>query len=621
MLRTLLFTIILGCARANYASTVSETCWGGLWPAPSSADFGEQHIAIARYDIRLDVKGGCRGYIKAAFERFMRRSFRSGGDDPPTYTRYALPGVERQVATGIVVVSPTLFVTVNEPGEDACRSSCAYTCVDSPDHATLSVHTDESYTLAVEANGTMRIVAATHVGVVRGLSTLSQLIQWDGQQHVISCVSLSIRDKPTHAWRGLMIDTSRHFIPLEDLHRTVDGMENLKLNVFHWHIVDAQSFPYESKVKPLLSRRGAYHKTAVYTQADIRAFIEYAFQRGIRVVPEFDIPAHTASWGKGYPELTIPCPRLVNADRLGNIHMVEHGIDLVGMHPLKESTYTFLGEFLPEVFELFPDTYIHFGGDEVNKECWRKDPDVAAFAAKHGKQWASKLQWIFTERVLALASAAGKKPIFWDEALSTIPSDASIPDGTIIQWWRAGAKTVPSQVQRRGMHLVQSTGWYLDHVWIPWDKMYTTTHLSDFGGEACSWSEHQDASNIDDRIFRNVPALAERLWSSDDFTKMSRRNMRQTAHRFGIQLCRLRKRMGIRVRPAFPDFCGIAAVARNTADMTISDLTSSLIEARVKEWTWHAISTILASVVVCIVCAVMICRRRKKETHPLSDYI
>ncbi len=203
MLRTLLFTIILGCARANYASTVSETCWGGLWPAPSSADFGEQHIAIARYDIRLDVKGGCRGYIKAAFERFMRRSFRSGGDDPPTYTRYALPGVERQVATGIVVVSPTLFVTVNEPGEDACRSSCAYTCVDSPDHATLSVHTDESYTLAVEANGTMRIVAATHVGVVRGLSTLSQLIQWDGQQHVISCVSLSIRDKPTHAWRDL----------------------------------------------------------------------------------------------------------------------------------------------------------------------------------------------------------------------------------------------------------------------------------------------------------------------------------------------------------------------------------------------------------------------------------
>lgn len=107
--------------------------------------------------------------------------------------------------------------------------------------------------------------------------------------------------------RGLLLDTSRHFIPVDDILLILDGMSYNKLNVFHWHIVDDNSFPYESNVFPKLSLKGSYHPTMIYSASNIRKIIDYARIRGIRVIPEFDTPAHTTSWGQGHPELLTKC--------------------------------------------------------------------------------------------------------------------------------------------------------------------------------------------------------------------------------------------------------------------------------------------------------------------------
>lgn len=123
----------------------------------------------------------------------------------------------------------------------------------------------------------------------------------------LKMTSQQIYDKPRMPHRGLLLDTSRHFIPVDDILLILDGMSYNKLNVFHWHIVDDNSFPYESSAFPKLSLKGSYHPTMVYSAYNIRKIIEYARIRGIRVIPEFDTPAHTTSWGQGHPELLTQC--------------------------------------------------------------------------------------------------------------------------------------------------------------------------------------------------------------------------------------------------------------------------------------------------------------------------
>ena len=120
-------------------------------------------------------------------------------------------------------------------------------------------------------------------------------------------ISQAIHDKPRLRHRGLLLDTSRHFIPVDDIYLTLDAMSYNKLNVFHWHIVDDTSFPYESSVFPELSSKGAFHPSMTYSPRSIQKIIDYARLRGIRVIPEFDSPAHTKSWGQGHPYLLSKC--------------------------------------------------------------------------------------------------------------------------------------------------------------------------------------------------------------------------------------------------------------------------------------------------------------------------
>lgn len=204
--------------------------------------------------------------------------------------------------------------------------------VDGAGETVQSIDEDESYTLSVSASG-VKVHAATVVGAMRGMTTLLQLVQVSGNGFVAPAVE--VQDSPRFRWRGLMIDAGRHFEPVDVVKRNLDAMADVKLNVFHWHLTEDQGFRIESKLYPKLTGSGS--DGLYYTQDDAREIVAYARARGIRVVPEFDMPGHTRSWLVGYPELSSdPGPYTLRR---------EFGVEAVAMDPTKESTYQFIDAF------------------------------------------------------------------------------------------------------------------------------------------------------------------------------------------------------------------------------------------------------------------------------------
>src|SRR6202166_1418247 len=209
---------------------------------------------------------------------------------------------------------------------------------------------DESYALQVTSSGA-ELNAPTTLGVMRGLQTFLQLVEITPQGFAVPAVV--IEDTPRFPWRGLMIDSGRHFMPLDVLKRNLDGMEAVKMNVFHWHLSENQGFRAESRKFPKLHEQGS--DGLFYTQEEIREVVEYARDRGIRMVPEFDMPGHSTAWFAGYPELASG----------SGPYAIERkwGVFDPAMDPASENTYKFLDELIAEMAKLFPDNYFHIGGD------------------------------------------------------------------------------------------------------------------------------------------------------------------------------------------------------------------------------------------------------------------
>lgn len=377
-----------------------------------------------------------------------------------------------------------------------------------PSKAVQELGEDESYHLKIWASG-VRLTAANPLGVLHGLQTFLQLVRITPQG--FSAPAVSIDDNPRFAWRGLMIDSGRHFMPVDVIERNLDGMEAVKLNVFHWHLSEDQGFRVESKVSPLLQEKGS--NGLYYTQKQIAEVIEYARDRGIRVVPEFDMPCHTTSWFVGYPQLASgPGPYKIQT---------RWGIFDYAMDPTRESTFEFLDRFLGEMTALFPDAYFHIGGDECNGKEWDANPRIQAYMKEHGLKDDTALQATFTERIQKLVVAHHKIPEGWDEILQ--PDTAR---DVVIQSWR-GQKGLATAV-RQGNRALLSNGYYIDL------NQSAAYHYSNdplggdgasltaeqkalvLGGEATMWSEFVTPENIDSRIWPRTAAIAERLWSPQE---------------------------------------------------------------------------------------------------------
>ena len=376
--------------------------------------------------------------------------------------------------------------------------------VDGAGEAVQGIDENESYSLEIDPQGA-HLHAATDVGAMRGLETFLQLVQSDGRGFWLPAVS--INDSPRFRWRGLMIDCSRHFEPVGVIERTLDGMASVKMNVFHWHLTDDQGFRIESKIYPKLTEDGSDGQ--YYTQEEAKEVVAYARGLGIRVVPEFDIPGHSTSWVVGYPDL---------ASAPGPFSIERHfGVFDPVLDPTRESTYEFLDKFIGEMAAIFPDAYLHIGGDENNGVEWKANTKIQAFAAAHNLKGTAALQAYFNQRLLPLLTKHGKKMIGWDEVLTP-----GLPKDVVVQSWRgfdslaAGAK--------QGYSGILSAGYYLDHMQTAADhyRVDPVPAKSDLtpeeaarilGGEACSWAEYVGPRTIDSRIWPRTAAIAERLWS------------------------------------------------------------------------------------------------------------
>jgi hexosaminidase len=379
------------------------------------------------------------------------------------------------------------------------------------DHASAPIQQlgeDESYHLEI-TNKKAVLSAPNPLGVLRGLETFRQLIATTSQG--LEAPVADIQDHPRFPWRGLHLDVCRHWMPIEVVKRNLDGMAAVKLNVFHWHLSDDQGFRVESKRFPKLQQLGS--DGLYYTQDQVREVIGYARDRGIRVVPEFDMPGHTTSWLVGYPELaSAPGPYQIERN---------WGVFDAAMDPTRESTYQFLDAFIGEMAALFPDPFFHIGGDEVTGKKWRSSLRFQTFIGKHHLRDAEGLQAYFNRQLQKVVAKYGKRMEGWDEIL-----DPDLPKDIVIQSWR-GQKSL-ADAALHGFSSILSAGYYLDQM-EPASKLYAVDPLDGdaasltdegrariLGGEVAMWGEFVSPENVDSRIWPRAAAVAERLWSQQE---------------------------------------------------------------------------------------------------------
>ena len=372
-----------------------------------------------------------------------------------------------------------------------------------------SLNENESYSLEV-TDKQARLSAPTVVGALRGLETFLQLLQGDRDGYYLP--GINIQDQPRFPWRGLLIDVARHYEPMEVLKRNLDAMAAVKLNVFHWHLTEDQGFRVESKKLPKLHTLGS--DGLFYTQDQVREIIAYARDRGIRVMPEFDIPGHSTSWLVGYPEIgSAPGP-----------YKIERGAGIFepALDPTREQTYKFLDTFLGEMAGLFPDAYMHIGGDENEGKQWDRNLQIQAFMKEKGIKDNHALQAYFNQRVLKILQKYHKKMIGWEEILHP-----DLPKDAVIHSWRGPASL--ADAARKGYNGILSAGYYID-LMFPASQHYLADPIPEnttltaeeakriLGGEATMWGEWVSPETIDSRIWPRTAAIAERLWSPRNVT-------------------------------------------------------------------------------------------------------
>lgn len=370
---------------------------------------------------------------------------------------------------------------------------------------------DEAYHLLISPSGA-KLQATTTTGALRGLQTVLQLIQQDSAGYYLP--SAVIDDAPRFAWRGLMLDVARHFLPLEALRRNIDAMAVVKLNVLHLHLSDDEGFRVESKRFPDLQRKGSLGQ--FYTQTEIRELVRYAADRGIVIVPEFDMPGHTTATLAAYPALASapgpyqPGPRFRRGDKPLSLPAIMQMIQTTptpAIDPSREATYAFLDSFFGEMASLFPSPWMHIGADENNGVSWKNNPAIVRFMQQQKLPDTHALQAYFVRRVHAILRKHNRKTVGWEEL-------AGGPKDLVVQAWSDTAYF--HKAVRNNSSILVSKGFYLD-LFYPAHAHYRNDLLDAsplvMGGEAALWSEIVDAGNQETRTWPRTGAIAERLWS------------------------------------------------------------------------------------------------------------
>lgn len=397
-----------------------------------------------------------------------------------------------------------------------------------PTPAMPDLNADASHEIEFGNRTTIR--ATTDWGAIHALATITQLA---GKPHSIA----RIRDRPAYPWRGLMLDVARHFIPLPALKHTLDAMSLAKLNVLHLHLTDDQAFRLRSQAHPELA------STDAWDALELKELVTYAADRAIRIVPELDMPGHVTSWLVARPEWGAgPAPKPSR----------RFGVHDACLDPTNPAALRAVETLLGELADIFPDPFLHFGGDEVNGNWWNAHEGVQAMMAKRALTGVAGVQARFNREVTAILRGLGKRPVAWDEALHP-----ELARETIVQAWRGNQAR--DAALAAGFDCVLSAPYYLDlfypaamhHAFDPGGDLaaaqnrlladHRTRHVREglqwmtgfmnvpdlreapaaergrvLGGEACLWSELVDETCLDSRLWSRLPAIAERFWCGAD---------------------------------------------------------------------------------------------------------
>jgi hexosaminidase len=461
-----LFFVVI-CAVTVRAQEAAPTPKINLMPVPASVKFHDERLAVDS-NFKVATRGHSDVRLEAGIWRFVKR----------------LEG--RTVLT----LAPTLAA------DDQMTPLIIHT--QGPGENTPNLRENESYRIDITRRQAI-LSAPTVVGALRGLETLLQLLDADRNGYFFPGVQ--IEDQPRFPWRGLLIDVARHFQTMEVLKRNLDAMAAVKMNVLHWHLTEDQGFRVESKKFPKLHQLGSDGN--YYTQEQIKEIIAYARERGIRVVPEFDIPGHSTSWLVGHPELgSAPGPYTIER---------RPGIFEPALDPTREEVYKFLETFLGEMAALFPDDYLHIGGDENEGKQWDRNPAIQDYMKKKGIKDNHALQAYFNTRLLKILQKHGKKMIGWDEILQP-----ELPKDVVIHSWRGTAAL--AEAARKGYDGILSNGYYIDLIQpasqhyvadpLPADSTLTPAEAKHvLGGEATMWAEWVTPETIDSRIWPRTAAI------------------------------------------------------------------------------------------------------------------
>lgn len=377
----------------------------------------------------------------------------------------------------------------------------------------------ENYEIVMDDQADFVAVAATTIfGALHALQSIGQLLEFgwlegsdDGSIQTTVLVThglpLMIVDEPAFSYRGLMIDTARHYLPMDLILHNLDAMAMNKLNVLHWHLTDSQSFPWQSSTYPELAANGAFHPKRIYTSQDIQMVIREARLRGIRVIPEVDMPGHTDSIGKARPEFMSHCPD-----------------PQAPLDPTNPQTLKFVQDIYQDLTNLFDDPYIHVGGDEVPMDCWNQSQPIQQWMQKHNMTQPIELYEYFETRLLQMLDTSNKIPIVWQEVFDL---NLTTSNDTVVDVWKNWGDSLMKNTTEAALNashpVIVSACWYLDHLGDTWEKFYscnitnvTTNHPELLlGGHASMWGEHVDASNFISRIWPRASSMAERLWTGN----------------------------------------------------------------------------------------------------------
>ncbi|KAL8232008.1 hypothetical protein R6Q57_001786 [Mikania cordata] len=465
-----------------------------LWPLPSNFTSGNETLVVdPNLSISVSGNGGSSVIVREAFARYKTIIFKHVGSSKSRGTSNSDYDVNK------------VTVIVHSDDEE------------------LQLGVDESYTLLVAKNNRLSIIgeviieANTVYGALRGLETFSQLCSFDYGTKTVQLYNAPwfITDKPRFEFRGLLLDTSRHYYPIDIIKQIIESMSYAKLNVLHWHIIDEQSFPLEVPAYPKLWK-GAYRKWERYTVEDASEIVNFAKMRGINIMAEIDVPGHAESWGTGYPDLwpSSTCREPLDVS--------------------KNFTFDVLSGILQDMRDIFPFELFHLGGDEVNTDCWNDTP--------HVKQWlqdrnmtAKDAYRYFVIKAQEIAISKNWTPVNWEETFNTFAE--KLNPNTVVHNW-LGPGVCPKAVAQGFKCIYSNQGvWYLDHLDVTWDEFYDAEPLEGItdsveqklviGGEVCMWSETADPSNVQQTIWPRAAAAAERLWTSKEAAPTS--NTSETA--------------------------------------------------------------------------------------------